>query len=315
MLRRPPVIFLFGPTAVGKTAIIASLPRGLAEVISADSMQVYRGMDIGTAKPDAILRASVPHHLIDIRDPDQRYDVGAFVDDANELMREIHARAMLPVVSGGTGFYFKHLLLGLPQAPPSDPEVRERVLLRAEREGTDALYEELGRVDPQSAARIDGNDRYRITRAIEVFEQTGRPLSSFAMEGPPREDVDVRSFRLTRPREALAERVRVRVRSMFDEGLRHEVETLVGAGYGSDAPGMRAIGYREFFDAHGALRPAREDDAIAEAIAGNTRRYAKRQETFFRRLPGVTTVDLGKEGGAEPVIESIVARARELDTP
>ncbi|MFP4549371.1 MAG: tRNA (adenosine(37)-N6)-dimethylallyltransferase MiaA, partial [Spirochaetales bacterium] len=197
------------------------------------------------------------------------------------------ARGRLPVVTGGTGFYFKHLLLGLPEAPRCDPAVRAGVEEEADRAGLSGLSARLRRVDPASAERIASNDRYRIMRALEVFDQTGRPLSSFAMSGPPRTDITVVSVALVRERPELRERIAARVDAMFAAGLRDEVRRLVESGYTADAPGMRAIGYREFFGRDGELRPRAEDDSIAREIVVSSRRYAKRQETFFRRLPDV----------------------------
>ncbi len=304
-------VFLFGPTAVGKTAVLSALGDRPVEVVSADSMQVYRGMDIGTAKPSPELLHQLPHHLIDIRDPDERYDVGAFVDDANDAIDDILARGRLPVVAGGTGFYFKHLLLGLPEAPRCDPEIRERVQEEAERAGLSGIAERLRRVDPESADRIAGTDRYRIMRALEVFDQTGRPLSSFAMSGPPRSDLAVTSVALARERSELHERIAARVSEMFGAGLRDEVERLAEAGYGAAAPGMRAIGYREFFGRDGALRPREDDGSIAREIVVSSRRYAKRQETFFRRLPDPVEVPARQ---IETVTALVDQALRELDS-
>lgn len=309
---RPPVLLLFGPTAVGKTAALTALASHPIEVISADSMQVYRGMDIGTAKPDAALLARVPHHLIDIRNPDEQYDVGAFVTDANAAIRAIVGRGRLPVVSGGTAFYFRHLVHGLPEAPASEPAVRDRIRARRDATGLAALFEQLERVDPQTASRVGPHDEYRITRALEVFEQTGRPLSSYRAAGPPRDDVDIRIVELERPRGELARRIEARVHRMFRDGLRGEVERLVGEGYDSRSPGLRAIGYREFFTDDGELRPPEDGEAIAGEIAASTRRYAKRQETFFRSIAGVTRVaadDLGE------VLRLTAALLAKLDSP
>lgn len=289
-MSRPVVLFLFGPTAVGKTGVLEALSDRPIEVISADSMQVYRGMDIGTAKPDRSLRERLPHHLIDIRDPDEQYDVGAFVTEANRAIEAIHERGRVSVVAGGTGYYFRHLLYGLPQAPPSDPKVREQVQREIDRMGLAEMHRTLASVDPQAALRIHPHDAYRIGRALEIYRQTGRGPSGFAAGGPARADVAVTSCALDRDREELRSRIRARVESMFDQGLRHEVERLVDRGYGPGDPGLRAIGYREFFDAAGGLRPAEEDEAIAAEITGSTRRYAKRQRTFFRRLPRVLEI-------------------------
>ena len=313
MARR--VLFLFGPTAVGKTEALEALAGRPIEVISADSMQVYRGMDIGTAKPDPALRDRIPHHLIDIRNPDQQYDVGAFVTDANRAIGEILARRRLPIVAGGTGFYFRHLLFGLPETPPSDEQIRERVRRKGLRLGLEAMHAELVRIDPASAQRINPRDRYRIHRALEVYEQTGRPLSSFETEGAPRRDVEVTLHALRRDRAELRERIARRVESMFAAGLRDEVERLVRDGYGPGDRGMRAIGYREFFDASGALRPATDDPRIAHEIIVASRRYAKRQETFFRGLPGVTDIAADGPAAVERIVDRLCARpSAELDS-
>ena len=279
-------------------------------------------MDIGTAKPDAELCTRIPHHLIDIRDPDEQYDVGAFVHDANRVIDQVLSRGRVPIVAGGTGYYFRHLLYGLPEAPPSDPAVRDRVHHELEREGREGLRRRLLAVDPRTAARVGERDVYRITRALEVYEQTGRPLSDFARTGPARTDVRVRAFQLVREREELRRRVEARVETMFETGLRSEVERLLDRGYGADAPGMRAIGYREFLRDDGTLRPPADDQRIREEIMTNTRRYAKRQSTFFRRLPDVRMIDVSRRATADqtsvaaiPFLKAVNRDFRELDSP
>ncbi len=309
-MSRPGALFLFGPTAVGKTEALETLIDRPVEVISADSMQVYRGMDIGTAKPDRSLRDRLPHHLIDIRNPDEQYDVGAFVCDANRAIEETIARGRLPVVAGGTGFYFRHLLYGLPQAPPSDPAIRERLLRETKSLGAPQMYRRLAEVDPAAAERIHPHDAYRVTRALEVHEQTGRGISDFAAAGPPRTDITVSLCALHRDRDELRQRISSRVRSMFEEGLRDEVERLVGLGYGPGDPGLRAIGYREFFGPAGRLRPAEEDERIAAQIIGSTRRYAKRQMTFFRRLPEVLYTPAAELSGLMELVDRLCDTVR-----
>jgi tRNA dimethylallyltransferase len=288
--------------------VLATVADRPIEIVSADSMQVYRGMDIGTAKPDPALRSRIPHHLIDIRDPDEPYDVGAFVHDADLAIAAIHDRGRLPVVAGGTGYYFRHLLFGLPETPPADPEVRAVVSRELERSGPALLHERLQSIDPLTAARIGVNDGYRIARALEVYEQTGRPLSTFTMTGPARSDLDVESVVLTRPRAIVRERIAVRVAGMFADGLRAEVERLVADGYGPGDPGLRAIGYREFFDDAGCLRPAADDQAIAARITVATRRYAKRQQTFVRQLPDLRRLDADDTTEVAALTDSLVER-------
>jgi tRNA dimethylallyltransferase len=297
-----PVFVLFGPTASGKTEILErsfAVPGApiAGEVVSADSMQVYRGMDIGTAKPGAELLARLPHHLIDIRNPDEQFNAGEFVRLADEACADINARGKLPLISGGTGFYLRNFVLGLPETPPSDGEIRRAVKAELQAKGIAALAEELARCDPVSAGRIHINDEYRLLRALEVFRLTGRPLSSYAVSGA-RTAGDRPSYRflilgLRRPREEVYRRINERCAGMFRQGLPSEARRLFEAGYTPEDPGMRAIGYREFFTEGegGAWRFIEESAGVETLAARNSRRYAKRQETFFASLPGVKWID------------------------
>jgi len=316
---KQPVLILFGPTASGKTALLEELfgsagstpseNKFSVEIISADSMQVYRGMDIGTAKPSPEERAQIPHHLIDIRNPDEQFNAGEFTRLAEEACVAAAGRGALPVVSGGTGFYLKNLALGLSETPPVDEEIRRVLRNELAAKGAASLMEELAGVDPVSAGRIHINDEYRLLRALEVYRLSGRPLSSFASPwnkavGAPSE----RPFRfllvgLRRKREELYRRINERTAAMFRAGLADEVKRLYEAGYTPSDPGLRAIGYREFFVrdavANGvgaSLWRLSEDLAGVEAlVAQNSRRYAKRQITFFASLPGVKWLDCGKD--------------------
>jgi tRNA dimethylallyltransferase len=287
-----PVLLLFGPTASGKTEVLETLFTGagafsLAEIVSADSMQVYQGMDIGTAKPSQELRARLPHHLIDIRAPDEPFNVGDFVHLASELCADIAARGKLPVLSGGTGFYLKNFVQGLPAAPPSDALIRRELREELRLRGAPALAEELAGYDPISAARIHINDKYRLLRALEVFRLTGKPLSSFAMSGQSA----LSRYRflligLERPREELYRRINERCAAMFRVGLANEVQRLFEAGYTPKDPGLRAIGYHEFFeeDAAGNFALKTNLDEVEALVARNSRHYAKRQITYFASL-------------------------------
>jgi tRNA dimethylallyltransferase len=314
-----PVLVLFGPTASGKTEILgrfaaraeeAGLFGGL-EIVSADSMQVYRGMDIGTAKPSPEERRRIPHHLIDIRDPDEQFNAGEFVRLTDECCARIAGRHALPVVSGGTGFYLKNFIQGLSGAPPSDLGIRAALREELGRRGAGALMEELSRVDPASAGRIHLNDEYRLLRALEVFRLSGRPLSSFKAGGGGARDRGGRyRFLITglrRERRELYRRIDERCARMFRAGLADEVRGLVGRGYGPGDPGLRAIGYREFFvpdDDAGEVgsprgfRLARDLAAVEALVARNSRRYAKRQITYFASIPQARWIDLGD--GADP---------------
>lgn len=291
-----PFVCLFGPTGVGKTAFLSQLPPGF-EVIAADSIQVYRRLDIGSAKPSPAERARVPHHLIDIRDPHEAFDVGDFVTEASRAVSDVAARGRVPVVSGGTAFYLQNLLFGLPETPPSNSAAREQARLKWQEEGEERFRAALAAVDAESAARIQRGDAYRLQRAWEVWLTAGRPLSSFKRF--PRGEVPDTVFlaALDRPRGELYRRIDERVDAMIAAGLETEVRSLAQEGYGPDDPGTRGIGYSEWFPAmeRGALGDAARG-AIRDSIARNSRRYAKRQLTFFRALPGVRWYDADLPG-------------------
>lgn len=281
------------------------------EVVSADSMQVYRGMDIGTAKPSPEERAILPHHLIDIRDPSEQFNAGDFVRLAEEACITIASRGKIPVVSGGTGFYLKNLIMGLSEAPPGDPEIRAQLRKELAENGALSLMEELKTADPVSAGRIHINDEYRLLRALEVWRCSGKPLSSFKAPSlsssvPQNRPFVFTIFGLTRPRDELYRRINERCAQMFKQGLPDEVRTLYEKGYTPNDPGLRAIGYREFFaeDEEASSVPAsftssvpkwrlsNDLEGVQALVAQNSRRYAKRQITFFAGIPGVKWVDL-----------------------
>ena len=216
---RPKVVLLFGPTGVGKTEFLEKLFAGFAEVVSADALQVYRGMDIGTAKPPAETLARIPHHLIDILDVDEAFNVGDFCHRAELCVRDILSRGLTPVISGGTAYYMKTWLMGLPKTPPVDLMVRRNVQNRWKNRDNADIHRELQRIDPQSAGRIAQGDRYRMLRALEVFEQCSKPLSNYQIPEKPRDDVEVLSIGLRRSREDLVRRIEERVDSMLSGGL------------------------------------------------------------------------------------------------
>jgi tRNA dimethylallyltransferase len=295
----PPLrgVILFGPTASGKTEILKELFEARAfprppELVSADSMQVYRGMDIGTAKPSREERAVFPHHLIDIRNPDEQFNAGEFVRLAEEAVLEINGRGALPVISGGTGFYLKNFVTGLPEAPPADAVLRGKLKEELRLRGALSLAEELAACDPVSAARIHLHDEYRLLRALEVVRLSGRPLSSYAVSGAGRRDYRLLIIGLKRNREELYRRINERCAAMFRRGLPAEVKSLWDAGYGPQDPGMRAIGYREFFvePSPGEVRFSGDIPSVQELAARNSRRYAKRQISYFTSIPGVTWI-------------------------
>jgi tRNA dimethylallyltransferase len=312
--RRAPVLTIMGPTAVGKTAVaLLVAARAGAEIVSADSRQIYRGMDVGTAKPTPEERSRVRHHLIDIVEPSERYDAARFAADAERVISGLLAASVAPLVVGGTGFYLESLYEGLFEGPERDDAVRGELELRLAAEGPEALHEALGRVDPGAAARIHPRDASRIVRALEVFRATGTPMSKW-LEGPRRTP----SYRplyvgITMPRRALHERIGLRVEHMFRSGLTKEVKALrAGGRLLPGMPAASAVGYRELLELDDAALGSPEGEAVARAaerIATSTRRYAKRQLTWFRSLPGVRWLDV-QELGVEGVAEETLRLAR-----
>ena len=285
-VKKIPVIVIFAPTASGKTALTKELfaPGGShfilnAEIISADSQAVYKGMDIGTAKPEPELRQTIPHHLIDILTPDQQYNVSDFVTDADRACREITARGKTPVICGGTGFYIRNFLYGVAPTPVSDPILREKLKARIAAQGNAALYNELKSIDPASATKIHPNDAYRICRALEVYYLSGKTRSDFAIKPVLRPQYDFTFIVLEPPRDLLYERIEQRVNLMIEQRLEKEVDSLIKAGYTKDSPGLKAIGYHEWFEF-----PDRAQTIAA--IIHHSRKYAKKQYTYIRDIPG-----------------------------
>ncbi|MBI5419743.1 MAG: tRNA (adenosine(37)-N6)-dimethylallyltransferase MiaA [Deltaproteobacteria bacterium] len=286
------LLVLSGPTAAGKTALALRLARALPlEIVNADSLQVYRGMDVGTAKPTPEERREVPHHLIDVADPDEEYNAGRFVDEAEKAIRGIRERGRFPLVAGGTGMYIRALLRGLDPLP-KDPGVRAGLSRRWEREGGSALYAELACIDPLSAKSIHPADRVRVLRALEVAAITGAPPSARKARWTEHGG----KFRtlfivLSADREELYRRIDARVEAMFRKGLVDEVRGLLSRGYGSDLKPMGALGYRHVCShLTGGVSIAR----AVEETKRDTRRYAKRQLTWLSREPGTVWVR-GKE--------------------
>jgi tRNA dimethylallyltransferase len=294
---RVPVVF--GPTAVGKSDFLFSCLDGRFEVISADSMQVYRGMDIGTAKPSRAELSRLPHHLLDVVDPSAQFSAGEFVRRSDELIQDILSRGKIPVVSGGTGFYLRSLLYGMPSAPKSDPEVRLRLRELAAEKGGAWMHDLLVARDPEAARRIPVNDLHRVLRALEVLETSGRSVYTFAWPSTPRVDHEFLVVGLDRPRDELYRRIEARVDGMFQAGLVDEVKRLLGAGFGARDPGMRGIGYREFLGMRKGCLRYRE---VREMVKTASRRYAKRQVTFFRAIPEVRWFDAREPGPAREAL-------------
>lgn len=313
MKQRPvDAIALVGPTASGKTAAALALahslqPHGGAEIISVDSALVYRGMDIGTAKPSREELAAVPHHLIDTLDPLQSYSAAEFAKDATTLIRDIRARGKTPLLVGGTMLYLKALLEGLNDMPPADPEVRADIHARAARLGWPALHAELAQVDPQTAARLAPGDSQRIGRALEVWTATGQSLSSFhqsAKATAPDWHIPVISLEPL-DRAWLHQRIAQRFDLMMATGFMDEVKALRQRGdLNPDLPSMRCVGYRQAWQ---GLQEGWPESEIRERGIFATRQLAKRQITWLRSMPSRCVV---QADGPHPVASAVTAQAQ-----
>jgi tRNA dimethylallyltransferase len=275
---------LLGPTASGKSAAAMILAGMLpCDIVSCDSRQIYRFMNIGTAKPSVADRARVPHRLIDIRDPSEGYSISAFVDDALAAIRACAREGRLPLVVGGTGLYFESLRRGIGPRVDSDPLIRASLMRRAALEGSAVLHRELSARDPEAARAIHCNDVHRIVRALAVYLQTGTKISSLRHEGAPPEDIEFRIAVMMPPRAVLYDRINNRTDGMLRGGLWEEFLELRRSGFDESAPGMRGLGYAELFP---VLRGECSLSAAADRIKMNTRRYAKRQVTWFKAHNG-----------------------------
>jgi tRNA dimethylallyltransferase len=283
--RRPlPLLLVFGPTAVGKSDFVYSTFGSICEIINSDSQQVYKYIDIGTAKPDKEILRKIPHHLIDIIDPKQQFHSGEFVRQALDIAHEVYSRKKVPIIVGGTAFYLKNLIFGLSEAPPSDKLIRTKLLSECKSAGLCALYERLEKIDPLYASKIGPSDKQRILRALEVYEASGIPLSSFDAKSGQVDDFTFFLAGLNIEREKLYEKINRRVDMMFEEGLISELKRLLSSGYTFEDPGMKGIGYSEFLVFQKGCMTI---GMLKELIKRDSRRFAKRQMTFFRSFAGV----------------------------
>jgi tRNA dimethylallyltransferase len=292
-------ILLCGPTASGKSDwALALAERWPVEIISVDSTQVYRGFDIGSAKPDKALRERVPHHLLDLRDPHETYSAGEFVADALAAIAAVRGRGALPVLVGGTMLYFNALVRGLARLPQADPKIRAAIDARAAMLGWPALHTELQGIDPEAAARIHPNDPQRIQRALEVFELSGRTISAWQRDTRPEHGLRWSRWALVpADRAALHARIAARYAQMLDAGLLTEVQRLLALpGLEARSPSMRAVGYRQLA-AHLAGQCSL-DAAVEQAVAA-TRQLAKRQLTWINADPLWRRIDPFQPGARE----------------
>ena len=284
------LLAIVGPTATGKTALAVRLAERLGgEIVNADSRQVYRGMDIGTAKPTAAEQARARHWLVDVADPAEPFSLGRYLDLAHETLAGCWSRGVLPILAGGTGQYVWALLEGweVPRVPP-DPQLRAELEARAEREGAASLIEELERVDPAYAARVDRQNLRRVVRALEVYRRTGRPISSCQTRRSP--DIAWTAIGLACQRDELYRRIDARVDAMVAAGLVDEVRALIERGYGCDLPALSGIGYRQ------VCQHLAGELSLAEAVERvktETHRLARMQRNWFReRDPRIGWIDV-----------------------
>ena len=298
-ISRVPVPVLVGPTASGKTALTEQIHKRFpsVEIISADSRQIYIGMNIGTAKPSGEFLERIPHHLVDIIHPDVAYSAGKFARDAGEAIQAVLQRGNIPLVAGGTGFYIRALFEGL-KAPAADPAIYAELEKRMKNEGYDALLSELHRIDPDAARILPSENRSKTFRALACYYQTGVPYTRFLDEGRTFESpFEPMVFCLLPERAQLYERINQRTVQMVEDGLVEETKGLVDAGYSAGSPGMKTVGYKEaleFLDGNISL------GEMTGAIQQATRRYAKRQMTWFRgQLPENTAYADSPENWSE----------------
>lgn len=300
--KKIPLLAVVGPTASGKTALAVELAlRTGGEVISADSMQIYRGMDIGTAKPTQEEKRGVPHHMIDIMDISQSYSVAQYVDKARKCILEIYGRGRLPILAGGTGLYISSILNHVQFAEePGDQAVRKNLQRRLEKEGAQVLLEELREYDPETAARLHPNNQKRILRAMEIYQTTGVTMT----EHLKRSRRDPSPYRFCaiglcyQDREKLYRRIDARVDQMLEDGLADEAKRVLSSPYGSTALG--AIGYKELAP---WVNGACSLEQAADRLKQSTRRYAKRQLTWFRREPWVQWITVDQCENFEDIVK------------
>ncbi len=296
------LLALVGPTASGKSSLALEAARRLeGEIVNCDSMQLIRGMEIGTAKPGARERAEVPHHLYDRIQPDEYFSAGEYMHQARSVCREIADRGKLPIVVGGTGLYLRALLLGVFEGPQRSPRLRRRLVRIARGGGGGHLHRLLQRRDPDAARRIQPGDRVRLVRALEVLLLTGRPISHLQPQRQPLKGFFVRKVALGLDRKHLYDRINARVTRMFEGGIQQEVDGLLRQGFSSQCKGFEAIGYRQTV---AALQGRMTLSEAVEDTARQTRRYAKRQVTWFRKEPGLCWIPY--PGESPPAFEKLL---------
>ena len=295
---------LVGPTAVGKTAVSIPLAQKLnAEIISADSRQIYKYMDIGTAKPSGDELKGVPHHLIDVLELEESYTAGQFAEDAKQIIGEILSRKKIPLIVGGSGFYIKALVEGIFDTPSRDDNLREALQEEAEEKGSDILYKRLQEIDPEYAETMHPNNIKRIIRALEIYEVTGEPPSEHFDEEHEGLPYPYTFIGLKRLRQTLYDRINRRVKQMIEDGLVEEVQSILGMGYTGEENALQTVGYQEILD---FLADKITLETAIREIQKNTRRYAKRQMTWFRNQHDVTWFDLEEYNSQDEIVAVVL---------
>jgi tRNA dimethylallyltransferase len=294
ILKKKKAIVLAGPTGCGKSAMGMLLAEAMdGEIISADSMQIYRGMDIGTAKPTKEEQDKIVHHLIDIRDITEPYNVVDFYYQARHICQQIVARDKVPIIVGGSGFYIRSLIYGPPSGPPSVPELRKELEASLVKLGPEFLYEKLVKLDPQYAATITKHDKHKIVRALEIITLTGKRVSKYIWKNRLKsENFDFRCWFLHRPRTTLYHRIEKRCDKMIEDGLLEEVSRLDKQGIHTNSSAAQAIGYRQTLDYLKTEQTKEDFKYYVDEFKKATRHYAKRQFTWFRREPLFRWLDL-----------------------
>ena len=306
--KQPKLIIICGPTGIGKTATAIEIAEAFnGEIIGADSMQIYRYMDVGTAKPTIAEQQQVAHHMIDIIDPDEHFDAVQYAGMARAKVTHLYHQGIVPLVAGGTGLYIKSLLHGMFQSEPIDAEARGRLKKEADEHGTDFLYQRLKQCDPVTAQRLHPNDSYRIMRALETFEATGKPISQYqnthAFSGQP---FDALKIGLNMDRALLYERINERVDAMIAAGFVDEVKKLLNMGYPPALKSMQSIGYRHMVD-YLEGRFTREE--CVRTLKRDHRRYAKRQLTWFGADDEIVWMEPGRVQDIKDLVDEFLKKS------
>jgi tRNA dimethylallyltransferase len=306
--KKKKIIVIAGPTAVGKSQLSLIIAKAIGgEIISADSMQVYRGMDIGTAKASPAERGQVHHHLIDSRDLDETFNVVEYYQESCHAIKEIFDKGAVPIVVGGTGFYIHSLIYGPPSGPPSDPKMRKMIEDEMDSKGTKTMYDKLKELDPDYALSITQKDRHKIVRALEIISLTSEKVSNLSPVSSDNADqYDFRCWFVYMPKESLYPRIEMRCDKMIAEGFVEEVKRLEKEGLSKNSTASQAIGYRQCLDYLSSQKSKEDWDHFIQAFKQASRRYAKRQFTWFRKEPLFRWVNVDNrtmENAAEMIIQ------------